>query len=154
VRESGPPPKAAPAREPSATQSAIAKTRVAAPAEALPGGSTAEVPPGEGLTVKRIAITRGIEHREPVAADSLSASSEPLYAFVELRNDSESDQKVVISFESGGARRGLIELSVPAKNRRWRTWGKTTRVRQAGDWVAVVRTAGGDELGRKAFTLN
>lgn len=120
-------------------------------AKSHPASTDAVLP--DGLSVKRIVITRGIDKREPAAVERLVVSDEPLYAFVELANGSDSAAGVVITFEREGKSVGHVKLEVPAKNARWRTWGKTKQVRQAGDWVAVVRSADGAELGRKSFTL-
>jgi len=108
---------------------------------------------GAALAVKRLVVTRSIEQREPVVADQLSAGDEPLYAFVEVANPTGVAQGIVISFESAGKSVGHIKLEVPAKNGRWRTWGKTRQVTRGGDWVAVVKTSDGKELGRTRFVL-
>ncbi len=120
-------------------------------AKAAPSSTDAPLP--EGLSVKRIVITRAIEKREPVAIERLVASDEPLYAFVELANGSDAAAGVVITFEREGKSVGHVKLEVPAKNARWRTWGKTKQVRHAGEWVAVVKASDGTELGRKSFSV-
>ena len=48
---------------------------------------------------------------------------------------------------------GHVKLSVPANQPRFRTWGNTRLIRDAGHWVAVVSTADGVELGRAPFEV-
>ncbi|MBI5535892.1 MAG: DUF2914 domain-containing protein [Deltaproteobacteria bacterium] len=104
------------------------------------------------MRVKRLVLTRGVKGHEPTAEIStVSSGPEPLYAFVEVENKSDDDGAIVISFEKPGTKTGNIELKVPAKQNRWRTWGWSRGVREAGSWVVVVRSIGGRELARTAF---
>lgn len=149
------PPPAAPKPAPTALEAKSEKPLAAVePAKKLVK-STPEptLSSGQGLAVRRLVVSRSIERREPVLADRLTVSDEPLYAFVELENDSDQADGVVITFEHEGKSVGHVKLEVPAKNKRWRTWGKTKQVRQAGDWVVVVKSADGKELARKSFRV-
>ena len=114
-----------------------------------PAGSIA--PP----KLKRLVVTTGVEDREPVADKPLRAGEEPIYAFVELQNPTPTDQFVVVTFERGDGTEsvGYIKLKVPAKQPRWRTWGRTRMINDAGPWVAVVRTVDGRELARERFDV-
>lgn len=110
---------------------------------------------GAGLTVKRLVVTRSIDNREPTEAGTLSASDEgPLMAFVEIENKADVADSVAITFEREGQKSvGHIKLEVPAKNSRWRTWGKTRQVRSPGTWIVRVRTSTGTELAAKTFVV-
>jgi Protein of unknown function (DUF2914) len=106
------------------------------------------------VRVKRLVVTRAIDQREPVQTASFSPSDEPVFAFVELDNPSSDAGEVVVTFEhEGGKSVGHVRLEVPAKNKRWRTWGRTRFIREAGTWSAVVRTPDGTELARKSFEV-
>jgi hypothetical protein len=98
-------------------------------------------------------VTGSIQGREPAPSSELRANGEPIYAFVELVNASESEQSIVITFERERRSVGHISLLIPAGTDRWRTWGRTQRIAEAGAWAAVVRTEGGRELGRASFSV-
>lgn len=106
------------------------------------------------LEIKRLVVTNGIDGREPLKAEQLQAGAGPIYAFVELANRSEADGAVVVSFERGKRRVGNVQLKVPAKQPRWRTWGRTNLIASGGKWDAVVRSADGHELARKSFEVS
>lgn len=106
------------------------------------------------VRVKRLVVTRKVEDREPAKdGPSFSLDGAPLYAFVEMENRTEDAAKIVITFEKAGTSTGHIELGVPANQSRWRTWGLTRGIRDAGEWVAVVRTVEGAELARVPFAV-
>jgi hypothetical protein len=122
-------------------------------ANALPSGpqfSDAELP----FSVKRLTVTTGIENREPKEIDGFELGQSPIYAFVELSNPSDEPHEVVITFENPeGPAVGHVTLSVPANQPRWRTWGRTRMVQNAGEWNAVVKTVEGDEIVRQSFSV-
>lgn len=105
-----------------------------------------------GLSIRRLVVAGQIEEREPVTTDALRANGDPIYAFLELRNDSDEPKQVVVTFEHpAGPRVGHVKLDVPANQHRWRTWAQTGLVKKPGKWTAVVRSPEGAELGRSAF---
>jgi hypothetical protein len=109
----------------------------------------------DDVRVKRLVVTHGVEDREPLSPEPLSTSSGRVVAFVELQNDSDVAETVVVTFESEtGQAVGHIELEVPAKSPRWRTWGYTRHVKEAGNWQAVVSKKGGEELTRTQFSVS
>lgn len=110
---------------------------------------------GEGLKLKRIVVTRGIANREPVSGDDFSLGSAPIYAFVELENSAKDARNIRVLFrnEDTQATVGHVKLTVPGAQGRFRTWGNTRMIRDAGHWVAVVSTADGVELGRAPFEV-
>ena len=59
----------------------------------------------------------------------------------------------MITFEQGDKSVGHIALNVPAKAKRFRTWGRTAQIKSVGEWQAVVRSQGGKELGRTTFSV-
>lgn len=106
------------------------------------------------FSVKRLTVTTGIENREPLEMDHVELGQSPIYAFVELSNPSDKPQEVVITFENPeGPSVGHVTLSVPANQPRWRTWGRTRMVQNAGEWIAVVKTVDGDEIARQSFSV-
>jgi hypothetical protein len=106
--------------------------------------------------LRRLVVTTGVEKREPVKVDALLAGESPIYAFMELANESQEDQYVVVTFEREDDLEvvGHIKLKVPAEQPRWRTWGRTRMIQDAGPWVAVVRTPEGRELAREPFDVS
>lgn len=106
------------------------------------------------LRVKRLVVARGVENHEPVdISDSFRIENKPLYAFIELENGSSGDGEVLVVFEKGSKRTGMVELSVPGNAKRWRTWGRSHGIKEAGQWFAVVRGADGKELARTPFSI-
>ena len=106
--------------------------------------------------LKRLVVTTGVEKREPLKVNALLADEKPIYAFMELANESAEDQYVVVTFEREDDLEvvGHIQLKVPAGQPRWRTWGRTRMIKDAGPWVAVVRTPDGHELAREPFDVS
>ncbi len=130
------------------------ETAKPAPKRATSDTGTEQQTAAGGLSIKRLVVAGAIEQREPVTTQTIRADGKPVYAFVELRNDSDSDRNVIVTFErSDGTKVGRVPLKVPAKQRRWRTWGRTQLIRKTGDWEAVVRTKGGEEIGRVGFKV-
>jgi hypothetical protein len=110
------------------------------------------------LAVKRFVIASAVESREPVLAERVSVSTRPVFAFAELENAGDYEQKVRVTFElQGGASKGKsvghVELAIPASSTRWRTWAKTELVDQPGQWAAVLRDERGHELARTPFEV-
>jgi len=105
--------------------------------------------------LKRLVVTTGVQKREPLKVDTLLAGEDPIYAFMELTNESTRDHYVVVTFEREDDLEvvGHIKLKVPAQQPRWRTWGRTHMIQDAGPWVAVVRTPDGHELAREPFDV-
>lgn len=117
--------------------------------KSVPGAAASE------LNVKRLVVTTSIEKREPVAVSQFTAGEDVVYAFVELENAADAEQDIVITFERlGGRKVGHVELNIPAKQQRWRTWGRTQNIKQAGPWDAVVRDKAGNELARTRFDVS
>ncbi len=113
---------------------------------------------GEGLRVRRLVVSTGIESREPAgASDTFDGEDERLYAFVDLANRGDATE-VEISFEPEIESRdahvtGLVTLEVPSEVGRHRTWAWSRNVHTPGQWYAVVRDLEGHELARAAFTI-
>ncbi|PIE05931.1 MAG: hypothetical protein CSA75_02200, partial [Sorangium cellulosum] len=92
------------------------------------------------LNVKRLVVASGVKDREPYGtSNTFEVGKKPVFAFVEIANRSSHDGDIVIVFEKGSTRRGWVQLDVPAGSGRWRTWGYTRGLVQAGTWVVVVR---------------
>jgi hypothetical protein len=143
------------ARGVEALSASAAASAIATPAVAMPKVQ-ARATSGEGLTVKRFVVANKIQDREPVLEQgALLANGKPIYAFAELANETADATQVRITFERKGSsdRVGNVTLSVPAKAGRYRTWGNTRFVREAGTWEAVLWTENGKELGRAEFEV-
>lgn len=103
--------------------------------------------------VNRLVIASDIKEREPVELTDAKIE-EPVVAFVELKNSAEQDAGVVVTFEhAGGTKVGFVELTVPAKSPRYRTWARTRNIKTPGEWTAVVTSKSGEELARTTFQV-
>ena len=92
----------------------------ATPAEAKPIETSPSFEPEleslDGLTIERLVTAPEVERREPVAASSVfGAHDERVYAFVEVRNESDDDKTLLVHFIGPeGQVSGGIELRIPA----------------------------------------
>jgi hypothetical protein len=114
------------------------------------------LPASDGtLKLKRVVITHKIENREPKPGDDFTLDNAPVYAFVELENSGRAARGIRVLFENEDTKAtvGHVKLMVPGSQPRFRTWGNTRLIRDAGHWVAVVSTVDGVELGRAPFDV-
>ncbi|HQB46719.1 MAG TPA: hypothetical protein PLV85_24095 [Polyangiaceae bacterium] len=75
------------------------------------------------LRVLRLVVAHGVRHREPLdEAESFVAGTRPVYAFVELANQSDHPGEIVVDFEKGTTKTGNVGLAVPSNTGRYRTW--------------------------------
>jgi hypothetical protein len=112
-----------------------------------------ELQPADGLSILRLVTAPAVEHREPVAASPIFGG-EKVYAFVEAQNESEEDQVLVVYFIGpNGFASGGIELEVPSKTPRWRTWAFTKHATEPGLWRVEVRNLKGDLVGALRFEV-
>jgi len=109
----------------------------------------------DGLTIKRLVTAPAIEHREPVAASSVFGHhDETVYAFVDVSNESEEEKTLMVHFigpdeqASGG-----IELRIPPKVPRWRTWAYNKHAKKPGLWRVEIRSVDGTVLGALPFEV-
>lgn len=109
---------------------------------------------GQVLTLKRIQLAEAVKDREPVDPEETFsiASVQKLYAFLELSNASDEEQKVVVTFvpPQGGATK--VTLDVGAQ-KRWRTWALRKSIHAPGTWRVIVRDTEGHELGSRSFEV-
>ncbi len=129
----------------------------AAPATStVPTVSPTVSSPSDGtLKLKRVVITHKIENREPTPGDDFTLDNAPVYAFVEVENTGSAPRGIRVLFENEDTKAtvGHVKLTVPGSQPRFRTWGNTRMIRDAGHWVVVVSTADGVELGRAPFDV-
>lgn len=127
-----------------------------APPPPSESGETSPAPGASGtplLAVKRFAITNEIRDREPVLAHELSVGA-PVVAFLELTNPADVELVVQVTFRhESGRSTSVIELPIPARKPRWRTWARSELVDESGTWTAVVSQKNGSELDRRSFLL-
>jgi len=110
----------------------------------------------DGLRLRRLALSRSVESREPVDPSvEFQSEAAPLFAFVDVANETDNPAEVVVTFESPSGRSvGHVTLGVPASSPRWRTWARSHMITEPGSWTAVVRTVDGSLLGRMEFTVH
>ena len=96
-----------------------------------------------------------MERREPLAASSVfGAHDERVYAFVEVRNESEEDKTLLVHFIGPeGQVSGGIELRIPAATPRWRTWAYTRNATKPGLWRVEIRSDDGTLVGALPFEV-
>ncbi len=146
-------PSAAPAVTPAANNVVHADIAPAKPASGTVTPRPAD-PSASGLEVKRLVVTRGIAHHEPLDTDQITAGAGPVFAFVELRNASDADKVVTVDFQHDTDEPvGHIKLKVPAHSSRWRTWGRTRMVDKGGEWSAIVTAGDGTQLAHTDFDV-
>lgn len=103
--------------------------------------------------VKRLVLAADVEDREPIALEKPQVK-EPVVAFLELANETEHATEVRVTFiHESGLKVGMIDLTVPAKSPRYRTWGRTRNISRPGTWSVVVHSADGRELERQRFDV-
>ena len=109
---------------------------------------------GAPLSLKRIQFAEAIKDREPVDPEETFSMTNTgkLYAFLELSNQSEEEEKVTVTFvpPMGGATKVTLDVG-PQK--RWRTWALRKAVSASGTWRVVVRDSHGKELGSRTFEV-
>ncbi len=106
------------------------------------------------LKVKRFVVAPGVEAREPLSFGATLPVGEPVYAFAELVSGKGAPAVVEIVFEHEAGRKvGHAKLEVPADQPRWRTWGQSRNIKQAGRWTAVLLDGEQVELARTEFTV-
>jgi hypothetical protein len=108
------------------------------------------------LSVKRLVVATGVNHREPEGAATLFRKGEidKIYAYVEVENDAKATEQITVSFEppDGRVARGNVTLDV-GSSPRWRTWAYTKNAVDVGSWTAVVKDASGRTLARQPFEV-
>ncbi len=110
----------------------------------------------DGLSLRRAAMTRGVENREPTDATDLFVSSdERLYAHMAVRNTSDDTRFLYVTFERpDGTTTGHVELEIPANVYRWRTWAYTRHAQMPGEWTTIVRDADDHLVAEIPFTID
>jgi hypothetical protein len=125
----------------------------------------------DALSLTRLVTSAGIEEREPSeSGTTFSKENERVYAFMEFKNDSEQaesscqqespkqdmaqEPKYDQNFRRpDGELTGNAELTIPAKQPRWRTWAYTRNAHRHGEWEVVVETDEEETLGTLAFRV-
>lgn len=141
-------------KEPVAQPSQAAAAPVAQKADEAHEPSPSKTDTAEGTPlVKRLIIASDVKEREPIELTDAKIE-EPVVAFIELKNSAEQDSDVVVTFEhAGGTKVGFVELKIPAKSPRYRTWARTRNIKTPGEWSAVVTSKSGEELARTTFQV-
>ena len=109
----------------------------------------------DGLTIERLVTAPEVERREPLGPSSVfGPHDERVYAFVEVRNESEEDKTLLVHFIGPeGQVSGGIELRVPASTPRWRTWAYTRNATKPGLWRVEIRSEDGTRIGALPFEV-
>ena len=118
----------------------------------LAGAAAAQAVAGPMVKLDRFVVCAGVENREPVgAADTFPASTEKVYAFVELKEIA-ADTEVAVVWYHGDSEAGRTTLAV-RQGARWRTHAYKTLHNRTGAWRVELLDAGGAKLGDASFTV-
>ncbi len=140
--------------EPPGTDFAEAPPSEAKPIEISPSFEP-ELESLDGLTIQRLVTAPEVERREPLGSSSVfGPHDERVYAFVEVRNESEEDKTLLVHFIGPeGQVSGGIELRIPASTPRWRTWAYTRNATKPGIWRVEIRSDDGTLIGALPFEV-
>lgn len=126
------------------------------PAEEAAEPGEIELVETEGISLAELVIARGVEKRQPVEpGQRFSLADGPkLYAVMLVNNPDKIESEVTVSWQQGDGdkERGGVTVKVGAQPR-WRTWAYHSYFKKPGNYVAVVRDAGGQVIGRAPFVL-
>ncbi len=104
------------------------------------------------LKIERIAVSTGVENRQPVGeSDTFADSVGTLFCYTEIRGMGDSTTVSHVWYH-GENRRADVKLNV--RGYRWRTW--STKVIQkdwTGDWRVDIVSADGKILKSKRFRI-
>lgn len=104
------------------------------------------------LKIERIAVSTGMENRQPVGeSDTFADSVGTLFCYTEIRGMGDSTTVSHVWYH-GENRRADVKLNV--RGYRWRTW--STKVIQkdwTGDWRVDIVSADGKILKSKRFRI-
>lgn len=110
----------------------------------------------DGVSLASLVIARGVDKRQPVEPGSSFslAGGNKLYAVMDVRNPDKTASELSVAWIRDGSdeERGAVTLTVGEQSK-WRTWAYHSGFKKPGRWAAVVRDAGGVELGRAAFDV-
>jgi hypothetical protein len=104
------------------------------------------------FSIKRMAISRSIEDREPVASgDFFSSAAEELFCFLDARN---IEQDATVSFIWYHENRELARVELPLqKGSRWRTWSSKKINGLKGAWKVELQDSSGIIRHTVTFTV-
>ncbi len=109
----------------------------------------------DGLSIQRLVTAPEVARREPLGPSSVfGPHDERVYAFVEVRNESEEDKTLLVHFIGPeGQVSGGIELRIPASTPRWRTWAYTRNATKPGPWRVEIRSDDGTLIAALPFEV-
>jgi hypothetical protein len=147
--------------EEAATEEAAKPEEEAAPKEEAKPEETAkteEVPTEEAATeevptvVSRLVICVGIDAREPVGeTDTISASTETAYCFLEAKNVSRDTQVKFVWYLGQNV---MAQVYLPIrKSYRWRTYSSKNLAGLKGDWRVELQDENGAALKEVSFKV-
>lgn len=107
-----------------------------------------------GFSIPRIALSTGVEKREPVALSKRFANGSRVHLFMEARNLSDSEQTLVVHWHDPALADPVsVPLSVPAKASRYRTWANSSPLKRSGAHEVSVQFKDGPEIYRRSFEV-
>ncbi len=116
--------------------------------------TTNQAPPQEKalFNVAKLVVCTGVENRTPVgAAESFSASTEKVYAFLDATKIAEDTQVTFVWLYN---QKEVSKVSLPLKKSfRWRTFANKTVSGMKGDWAVELKDANGNTLKTASFKI-
>jgi len=136
-----------------ATMKHVARCAILTAALALlAGAAAAQAVAGPMVKLDRFVVCANVENREPVGeADTFPATTEKVFAFVELKEVA-ADTEIAVVWFHDEREAGRTTLAV-RQGARWRTHAYKTLHNRTGAWRVEVLDAGGAKLGDASFTV-
>jgi hypothetical protein len=108
-----------------------------------------------GLRIERLVTATAVDQREPVTPSAFFGQRDArIYAFVEASNESTEEETLTVHFIGPDGRvSGGVELRIPARAPRWRTWAFTEHAKEPGLWRVEIRSSQGALVGALPFEV-
>lgn len=107
-----------------------------------------------GFSIPRIALSSGVEKREPTALRKSFANGSRVHLFMEARNLSDNEQTLVVHWHDPALADPVsVPLTVPAKAPRYRTWANSSPIKRPGAHEVSVQIKDGPEIYRSSFEV-
>lgn len=110
--------------------------------------------PIEGFSLRRVALAREVEKREPSGVAGSFVKGTRVHLFMDAKNLSDSALELVVRWHDPALANPVsVSLKVPAHTGRYRTWANSSPVAHPGAHEVSVQVKDGPEIYRKSFEV-